>query len=63
MNSPLQLLNVRETAQLLGIAPQTVYTWIRIGKLPYLRLGKNTIAFEYHDLMQFLDSIKVTVKT
>ena len=34
-----QFLRVSEVAALLGVPKQTVYTWVRAGKIPSLKLG------------------------
>ncbi len=34
------LLCVEEVAQMLEIAPQTVYKWVRTGYIPHFKLGK-----------------------
>jgi excisionase family DNA binding protein len=62
LNSPLQLLNVKQCAEFLGLARGTIYTWRKQGKIPYIQLGKRFV-FPLNDLMAFLEMNKVTVKT
>ena len=62
MYNNLQLLSVKETAQFLGLARGTIYTWRKQGRIPYIQLGKRFV-FPLHDLMAFLEMNKVTVKT
>jgi excisionase family DNA binding protein len=35
-----KLFTVPEVAQILQVKPSTIYTWVRLGKLPHLRLGR-----------------------
>jgi len=34
------LLCVEDVAQMLKVAPQTVYKWVRTGYIPHFKLGK-----------------------
>ena len=34
-----QVLNVKEAAQLLSLRPQTVYEWVKAGKLIHFKVG------------------------
>lgn len=49
-----QLLNVRQTAELLNIRPQTVYEWIKAGKLKSLIVGSNSIRLKRGSVMAAL---------
>jgi excisionase family DNA binding protein len=40
-----RLLTVPEAAEILAVAPATVYEWIRAGRLPHIRLGPRAIRF------------------
>lgn len=35
------LLCVEDVAQMLNVAPQTVYKWVRTGYIPHFKLGKS----------------------
>ena len=61
MYNNLQLLSVKETAQFLGLARGTIYTWRKQGRIPYIQLGKRFV-FPLHDLMAFLEVNRVSVK-
>ncbi len=34
------LLCVEDVAQMLNVAPQTIYKWVRTGYIPHFKLGK-----------------------
>jgi excisionase family DNA binding protein len=36
------LLDVNQAAQILGITPRTLQEWVRLRKLPFLKIGKLT---------------------
>lgn len=38
-----QLLNVDETANLLGLSPHTLYRWVLEGRVPTVRLGRRLL--------------------
>jgi excisionase family DNA binding protein len=54
------LLSTKQTAELLGFAPNTIRIWRRQNKIPYVRLGK-LFKFDLFDLMDFVKSRKVNV--
>lgn len=35
-----KLLNYQEAAERLGLAPQTLRTWVSQGRIPFLKLGR-----------------------
>lgn len=35
-----KLLNYQEAAERLGLAPQTLRTWVHQGRIPFLKLGR-----------------------
>ncbi|MEK7288360.1 MAG: helix-turn-helix domain-containing protein [Elusimicrobiota bacterium] len=45
MPGPTSLLTVEEVAERLKLAPFTVRKWVRLGRLPALRLGDRSIRF------------------
>jgi excisionase family DNA binding protein len=45
-------LNPREAAELLGVHRYTINTWVRNGKIPYVRLGRNTVRIPKSDLLK-----------
>jgi excisionase family DNA binding protein len=36
----------KELAPMLGVKPATLYRWARLGLVPYLRVGEQTIRFD-----------------
>jgi excisionase family DNA binding protein len=58
MSDPLrdipQMMTIETFAERLGLNPWTVRTWMRSGKLPYLKLGKR-IVIRVEDAKAFLD--------
>ncbi len=50
-----KLLTVPEVSEILKVKPATIYTWVRVGKLPHLRLGR-LIRFTVECLEKFTKS-------
>ena len=48
-----QVLNVRQTAELLGVPPGTIYDWIKAGKLQSLIVGRNSIRLKRGHVLAF----------
>lgn len=44
------LLTVRQAAELLQVHPQTIYTWIRTGRIPCVRHG-GTVRLRREDVV------------
>ncbi len=40
-----RLLSVRQLAERLNVREGTIYMWVKLGKVPCLRLGRRTIRF------------------
>jgi excisionase family DNA binding protein len=51
MNTPL--LNIRQAAARLCIAPKTLYKWVESGQIPYVRIGR-LIRFRDADLDKWI---------
>lgn len=49
-----QLLTVKQLAELLGIAPASVYHWISAGRLPVIRLSKRCVRFRRSEIFSML---------
>lgn len=43
------LWRVQEAAEYLGIRPKTLYEWVRLGRVPYRKIGFN-VRFDPHEL-------------
>ena len=51
--------NVNEVSRLLGVHPETVRRWIRMGKLSAIKSdGRNALLISYVDVMKFIESHK-----
>jgi excisionase family DNA binding protein len=57
----VRTLQVREVAELLGVAPSTVYDMARLRKISHRRIGtgRGRIVFTEQDVREFLDGCKV----
>ena len=56
IDQPLEkLLDVRQTAALLGYHPKTVYRLVEQGRLPCVRLGGTRIRFRRRDLERWIE--------
>jgi excisionase family DNA binding protein len=51
-----RLLDVSEVAEILGQHPVTVYSEIRDGVIPAVRLGTRSIRVREEDLKQYLEA-------
>lgn len=51
-----EILTVEEVAALIKIEPATVYLWVRDNKLPYHRIGTNTLRFSRKEILDFIKS-------
>jgi excisionase family DNA binding protein len=54
----LQLLTVRQVAEILDLHPKTVYAWAADGRLPApIRLGRK-VMFDLDDILRWLSARK-----
>ena len=51
----MQLLNVRQLAEILNVKEKTLYHWKRQGKLPYVKLGR-LVRFDYDTVMKQMEA-------
>ncbi len=60
--SPVPLLTPEQTAELLGVAVQTLSVWRSTARypLPYIKVGRN-VRYSRADVQQYLD--RATVRT
>lgn len=49
----MKLLRPDEVAELLQVKITTIYTWVKDGKLPSIRIG-NTIRFDEQKIIEYL---------
>jgi excisionase family DNA binding protein len=52
------LLDKRSLAVKLDISPRTVSQWMKLKKLPFIKIGK-TVRFRWPDVLQKLNSFRV----
>jgi excisionase family DNA binding protein len=50
MNTPSDLLTVREAAQFLRLQPSTLRAWILQRKISFVKLGRRAVRFRRADL-------------
>jgi len=50
-----KLLTVKEVAELLGLAPGSVYHWISQNRLPCVRLSPRCVRFRRKDLEALIE--------
>ena len=48
-----KLLTVPEVADELQVKPSTIYTWVRQGQIPHVRIGR-LIRFSFEQIEKFL---------
>ena len=51
------LLNKHQLAQKLGVSARSIDAWMKLGRLPYLKIGggqRGTVRFEYSAVMDSL---------
>lgn len=49
----MELLTVKETAEILRIKIGTLYTWVHHKKILYVKIGRN-LCFKYEDIEAFI---------
>lgn len=50
----MQLLTIEEVCNLLKVSRRTVYNYIKSGKLPCVKLSKNTLRFREFDIEKLI---------
>jgi len=50
----VQFMTVEEIAQMLRVPRSTVYKWVYMRKIPYLKVGKRLL-FEYKKVIQWIE--------
>lgn len=58
MNS---MISVREAAQMLGIAPSTVYRFVHQQRLPFIKIGSRVL-FDLDDLSEWVREHKIPAR-
>ncbi|HOE68033.1 MAG TPA: helix-turn-helix domain-containing protein [Candidatus Omnitrophota bacterium] len=61
-----RLMTARQVSELLEVNPSTVYQWVHLGLIPYVKLGK-CVRFKKIELFRWIDKNlrheKVSFKT
>jgi len=52
-----RLLNVREAAEFLGIAPGSLYHWVSQGRIPCVRFSARCLRFRLLDLEEWIEDL------
>lgn len=60
MNDDWNLINAKEVAQILHIAPSTINGWIYHNRMPFpvYKIGTRTLRFKKTDVVAYLERIK-----
>ena len=54
LNNYDNLINIKEAAEMLCVAPTTMYMWAASGRVPHIRLGNRCIRFQVAQLIEFI---------
>ena len=57
MNSQ-KLVTVREVAELLSVAPKTVYQWAELRQIPCLKIN-GCLRFRLEEVLEYIETCKV----
>ena len=49
-----RMLTLNEVADHLQVGPKTINTWVRLGKIPYTRIGGRIVRFSERQLNEWL---------
>lgn len=49
-----RLLNAKQVSELIEVKPSTIYQWVRLGLIPYAKLGK-CVRFKKAELFRWID--------
>ena len=55
-----KLMTAQEVATLLGLKPQTIYTYVMKREIPFIKIGKS-LRFRASDLENFIEAKAVAV--
>jgi excisionase family DNA binding protein len=56
-----EMLTYSEVSELLGVPVATLYSWVYMKRIPFLRLSGRTIRFRRTELNDWLDGCEVGV--
>ncbi len=49
-----RLMTAKQVSELIEVRPSTVYQWVHLGLIPYVKLGK-CVRFKKADLFRWID--------
>lgn len=49
-----RLMTAKEVSELIEVRPSTVYQWVHVGLIPYVKLGK-CVRFRKDELFRWID--------
>lgn len=60
MEKDWNLIDIKEVAEILGIAPTTIRGWIQMKKMPFpmYRIAPHTIRFKRTDVLEYLEKVR-----
>lgn len=55
-----RLIDVQTLATLLSVKEKTLYDWVYRGLIPYYKIGKRLVRFDYDEIIKWLEDKKHT---
>jgi excisionase family DNA binding protein len=52
----------KEVAKILGVHPNTLFRWVKAGKICCRRFSRNSVYVTYNDVMQFIEDNEYQIK-
>ena len=52
----------RSVAKILGVHPNTLFRWVKAGKIECVRFSKNSIHFTYEQIIDFINDNKERIE-
>lgn len=49
-----RLMTAKQVGELIEVKPSTVYQWVHIGLIPYVKIGKS-VRFKKDELLRWID--------
>lgn len=49
-----RLMTAKQVSELIEVRPSTVYQWVRLGLIPYVKIGK-CVRFRKNELFRWID--------
>lgn len=60
LNNLDNLISIKQAAEMLCVAPTTLYMWASAGRVPHIRLGNRCIRFQVAQLIEFINNKSVS---